>query len=179
MPHFFMCICEIFETFETFQNRKFVQGYAKFHEYIVAQAPTAATRNDFWQMIWEHNCQTLVILYEPSAEFPIFWPEAETEFLDSSAFFLYRVPSPSPSPSPFGSLGVDLMLQSAQVRDQNLHFFKSNFYTSANFSKWNSSNSNLESNFFFLLKSGSASCLRVEKCLYKKFFRMISNCHVA
>ena len=38
------------------------QGYRRCDAFIVTQAPLKATVNDFWKMIWEQNCYSIVNL---------------------------------------------------------------------------------------------------------------------
>ena len=38
------------------------QGYYKKAYYIAAQGPVQSTVGDFWQMIWDHNIQVVVML---------------------------------------------------------------------------------------------------------------------
>lgn len=40
----------------------FFQGFHKLNEFIITQHPTSETISDFWQMVWDHNCQTIVML---------------------------------------------------------------------------------------------------------------------
>lgn len=39
-----------------------VQGYNKTGQYIATQAPIPSTFGDFWKMVWEKNCTTIVVL---------------------------------------------------------------------------------------------------------------------
>ena len=38
------------------------QGYSSKREYIATQGPLPSTKDDFWRMIWEYNCQAIVML---------------------------------------------------------------------------------------------------------------------
>lgn len=39
-----------------------IPGYRKMKEFIVTQHPTESTIDDFWQMVWDHNAQTIVLI---------------------------------------------------------------------------------------------------------------------
>jgi len=43
-------------------NASFIDGYRKKKAFIATQAPLPATFSDFWRMLWEHGCCTLVTL---------------------------------------------------------------------------------------------------------------------
>ncbi|KAF8785289.1 Tyrosine-protein phosphatase 99A like protein [Argiope bruennichi] len=61
-------------------NASFFQGFNKLNEFIITQHPTSDTIPDFWQMIWDHNCQTIVMLsFVDEKEYPCFWPEEDKE----------------------------------------------------------------------------------------------------
>lgn len=40
----------------------FVSGFRRLRDFIVTQHPMESTIKDFWQMIWDHNAQTIVLL---------------------------------------------------------------------------------------------------------------------
>ncbi|XP_043193040.1 tyrosine-protein phosphatase 99A-like [Amphibalanus amphitrite] len=56
-------------------NASWLPGFSKLDEFVVTQHPLTATVADFWQMVWEHNAQTIVLLSPvDDQEYCIFWP---------------------------------------------------------------------------------------------------------
>ncbi|XP_052809524.1 receptor-type tyrosine-protein phosphatase O-like [Mya arenaria] len=43
-------------------NANYIPGYTSPREYIATQGPMQATFDDFWQMVWEQNVDTIVML---------------------------------------------------------------------------------------------------------------------
>ncbi|KAK2146625.1 hypothetical protein LSH36_594g03000 [Paralvinella palmiformis] len=43
-------------------NASWMPGYNSRREYIICQCPLADTINDHWRMIWENNCQAIVMV---------------------------------------------------------------------------------------------------------------------
>ncbi|XP_075913358.1 receptor-type tyrosine-protein phosphatase beta-like isoform X2 [Petromyzon marinus] len=43
-------------------NASFISGYSRTREYIATQGPKEETVADFWQMVWEQNVYTIVML---------------------------------------------------------------------------------------------------------------------
>ncbi|XP_065904635.1 receptor-type tyrosine-protein phosphatase S-like isoform X2 [Dysidea avara] len=43
-------------------NASFIEGYVRSCEYIATQGPVSSTFGDFWKMIWEKRCSTIVML---------------------------------------------------------------------------------------------------------------------
>jgi len=64
-----------------FINATFLPGFTHLKEFIVTQHPLVDTIADFWQMVWDHNSLTIVVLSSvvDDKEFPQFWPEQEEE----------------------------------------------------------------------------------------------------
>ena len=62
-------------------NATFFPGFNQLKEFIVTQHPVNETIADYWQMIWDHNATTMVVLSSviDEKEFPQFWPEKEDE----------------------------------------------------------------------------------------------------
>ena len=47
-------------------NASYVDGYRIKNEFIATQSPLEETIQDFWTMIWEQNCKTIVMLSDKS-----------------------------------------------------------------------------------------------------------------
>ncbi|GAB6032283.1 hypothetical protein CHUAL_010924 [Chamberlinius hualienensis] len=58
-------------------NAVFVDGYTKIREYIITEWPLKHTSADFWSLVYDHECNSIVVLCspDPSLDFPSFWPE--------------------------------------------------------------------------------------------------------
>ncbi|CAB4058090.1 PTPRG [Lepeophtheirus salmonis] len=56
-------------------NASWLPGYHNLREFIVTQHPIEQTAPDFWQMLWDHRVQNVVILSSlQQPEFGVFWP---------------------------------------------------------------------------------------------------------
>lgn len=80
--------------------RSFNPGFQKLKEFIITQHPLEATVCDFWQMVWDHNSQTVVVLSDTNDDnYQVFWPlkQADVEFENFRVRFIeeHKVPLPS------------------------------------------------------------------------------------
>ncbi|KAF0312846.1 Tyrosine-protein phosphatase 99A [Amphibalanus amphitrite] len=58
-----------------FINASWLPGFGRLREFILTQHPLASTLAAFWQMVWDHNAQTIVLLSPvDDQEYCIFWP---------------------------------------------------------------------------------------------------------
>ncbi|XP_043479627.1 tyrosine-protein phosphatase 99A isoform X2 [Leptopilina heterotoma] len=66
-------------------NGTWVAGFHRNREFIITQHPLEDTIMEFWQMMWDHNAQTIVMLTQCDEEYPEFWP-IEGKDLESETF---------------------------------------------------------------------------------------------
>ena len=43
-------------------NANYMDGYRKQNAYIATQGPVPETFGDFWRMVWEHRCCTIIMM---------------------------------------------------------------------------------------------------------------------
>jgi protein tyrosine phosphatase len=57
-------------------NGVFVDGYTRSREYLVTEWPMQHTVPDIWALIYDHNCNSVIVLGNPaeSNDYPSFWP---------------------------------------------------------------------------------------------------------
>lgn len=69
-------------------NASWFLGFKKLKEFVITQHPLDITIIDFWQMIWDHNAQTIVLLsaVDDAQGYPAFWPSEKNATLDSDNF---------------------------------------------------------------------------------------------
>lgn len=62
-------------------NATFLMGFNHLREFIITQHPVYETFSDFWQMVYDHNSQTIVLLTSMTdlKDYPQFWPQKEDE----------------------------------------------------------------------------------------------------
>ncbi|KAK0168443.1 hypothetical protein PV327_002243 [Microctonus hyperodae] len=67
-------------------NATWVAGFQRNREFILTQHPLKTTIKEFWQMLWDHNAKTIVMLTQcDEMEYPEFWP-SEGEELQTDNF---------------------------------------------------------------------------------------------
>lgn len=84
-------------------NGTWLHGFRRLKDYIVTQHPMNHTVKDFWQMIWDHNVQTIVML-SSLEESVSFW------FLFFYIFFKFIIKFSRISPN-FGQMMTLLVLK--------------------------------------------------------------------
>ncbi|EEC05025.1 tyrosine phosphatase epsilon, putative, partial [Ixodes scapularis] len=57
-------------------NAVFVDGYSRSKEYIVTEWPMVRTAQDLWSLVYDHDCNSVIVLCSPPASnaYPSFWP---------------------------------------------------------------------------------------------------------
>ncbi|KAK0083318.1 hypothetical protein PV326_006773, partial [Microctonus aethiopoides] len=67
-------------------NATWFAGFQRNREFILTQHPLKTTIKEFWQMLWDHNAKTIVMLTQcDEMEYPEFWP-SEGEELQTDNF---------------------------------------------------------------------------------------------
>lgn len=63
-------------------NATWLMGYQRLKEFVITQHPESTTIMDFWEMLFTHNAQTVVLLsaVDEQAGFPQFWPNQNEDF---------------------------------------------------------------------------------------------------
>lgn len=63
-------------------NATWLMGHQRLREFIITQHPLSNSILDFWQMVWDHNAQTIVVLTSVDEDqgFPQFWPAQHDDF---------------------------------------------------------------------------------------------------
>ncbi|XP_011312155.1 tyrosine-protein phosphatase 99A isoform X2 [Fopius arisanus] len=69
-------------------NASWFPGFNRNREFIITQHPLRDTIKEFWQMLWDHNSQTVVMLTKCDVDYPEFWP-SEKEELKTDNFRVY------------------------------------------------------------------------------------------
>lgn len=63
-----------------------MSGYHRLQEFIITQHPLESTTAEFWQTLWDHNVQMVVVLSViDNQEYPTFWPP-QGEDIDYDTF---------------------------------------------------------------------------------------------
>ncbi|XP_065074555.1 tyrosine-protein phosphatase 99A isoform X1 [Ochlerotatus camptorhynchus] len=67
-------------------NATWLHGFRRLRDFVVTQHPLIETFKDFWQMVWDHNAQTVVLLSSAdNMSFLQFWPN-ESEPMESDYY---------------------------------------------------------------------------------------------
>jgi receptor-type tyrosine-protein phosphatase gamma len=71
-------------------NATFFPGFSQLNEFIITQHPLTDTFDAFWQMVYDHNSQTIVMLSSVIGEknFPQFWPNKNQNEIEYQNFKL-------------------------------------------------------------------------------------------
>ena len=102
-----------------------MSGYEKLKEFIITQHPLESTISDFWQMVWDHNSQTVVVLSDTTDDdYQVFWPlkQADVEFenfrvrfIEESQLALPTLNANAPAPKQEFITQIEVAAQSLQV----------------------------------------------------------------
>ncbi|XP_055614452.1 tyrosine-protein phosphatase 99A-like isoform X2 [Uranotaenia lowii] len=72
-------------------NATWLHGFRRLRDFIVTQHPLIETFKDFWQMVWDHNAQTVVLLSSAdNMSFLQFWP-IDSEPIESDYYRIRMV----------------------------------------------------------------------------------------
>ena len=70
-----------------------LQGYHKRNTYIATQGPLPDTSEDFWRMVWENKCATIIMLTKEKEKGQVkchrYWPESGVEIYGQFQVVLY------------------------------------------------------------------------------------------
>lgn len=76
-------------------NANFVAGYLQEKKFIACQGPKDNTCNEFWQMMWEQNCSTIVMVTNLVEANKLkchqYWPGDDKNVGESAKFGVYLV----------------------------------------------------------------------------------------
>ena len=72
-------------------NGNYCDGYRKANAYIATQGPLPETFSDFWRMVWENNCSTIIMLaktFEKGREkCTKYWPDVRSKTVSLFLWF--------------------------------------------------------------------------------------------
>ena len=101
----------------------YLTGYQKLKEFIVTQHPLESTISNFWQMVWDHNSQTVIVLSDTSDDdYQLFWPlkQADVEFENFRVRFIDEHQIPLPAVSDGASIPAEEFITQIEVAAQSL-----------------------------------------------------------
>ncbi|CAG9796836.1 unnamed protein product [Diatraea saccharalis] len=67
------------EGFSNYYNASYIDGFNRPNEYIVGKSPTSSTSSNFWQMIWDHQTEIIVLLNDPEDDGDYFYWSQEIQ----------------------------------------------------------------------------------------------------
>ena len=97
----------------------------------MTQHPLESTISDFWQMVWDHNSQTVIVLSEANDDdYQIFWPlkQADVEFENFRVRFIDEHQIALPAVGNAASDPCDEFITQIEVAAQSLQVFISPSY---------------------------------------------------
>ena len=72
-----------------------LQGYHKRNNYIATQGPLPDTSEDFWRMVWENKCATIIMLTKEKEKGRVkchrYWPESGAQIYGQFQVILHAV----------------------------------------------------------------------------------------
>lgn len=91
-------------------NATWLHGFRRLRDFVVTQHPLIETFKDFWQMVWDHNAQTVVLLSSAdNMSFLQFWPN-ESDSMESDYYRIRMVSEASEN----GYIVRNFVIQSIQ-----------------------------------------------------------------
>ncbi|XP_046862779.1 receptor-type tyrosine-protein phosphatase mu-like [Xenia sp. Carnegie-2017] len=85
--HTRVCLSNTGDDGSDYINANYIDGYYLPEKFIATQGPVAAMFSDFWRMVWEQNCSSIVmvtnLLEKGKVKCQKYWPSNEAELFGS------------------------------------------------------------------------------------------------